>query len=94
MKNKITNTPRFPLMSRIVRAEMTIPNSNAECERIFSLMKKIQTDTRSNLDISTVCALLTVKVNNTQQCHTLKPSKDILRTEKKACAGYNKDCSM
>ena len=73
MKKKITNTPRFPLMSRIVRAVMTIPNSNSECERIFSMVKKIQTDTRSNLDNSTMCALLTMNVNNTQQCHTLKP---------------------
>ena len=90
MKKKITNTPRSPLMSRIVRAVMTIPNSNSECERIFSIMKKIQTDTTSNLDNLTVCVLLTVKVSNTKQCHTLKPSKDILRTANKDCAGYNK----
>lgn len=93
MKNRITNTPRFPLMAKIVRAVMTIPNSNAECERIFSMMKKIHTDTRSNLDNSTLCALLTVKVNNTQKCHSFKPSKDILKTAKKACVGYNISCS-
>jgi hypothetical protein len=93
MRNRITNTPRFPLLSKIVRAMMTIPNSNADCERIFSMVKKIQTDTRSSLENSTLCALLTVKVNNSQQCHVLKPSKDLLKTAKKACVGYNKDCS-
>lgn len=93
MKNRITNTPRFPLMARIVRAVMTIPNSSAECETIFSMMKKIHSDTRSNLDNSTLCALLTLKVNNTQQCHSFKPSKDILKTAKKACVGYNISCS-
>lgn len=93
MKNRITNTPRFPLMVRIVKAVMTIPNSSAECERIFSIMKKIHTDTRSNLDNSTLRALLTVKVNNTQLCHPFKPSKDILKTAKKACVGYNISCS-
>jgi hypothetical protein len=79
MRNRINNTLRFPMLSKFVRAMIIIPNSNADCERIFSMVKKIQTDTWSRLNNSTVCALLTVKVNNTKQCHSLKPSKDLLK---------------
>lgn len=93
LRNKITNTPRFPVMGKIVRAMLSVPNSNAECERVFSMVKKIQTETRSNLDNKTVCALLTTKINNVQQCNLMKPTKELLQSAKKACVVYNKDCS-
>ncbi|XP_062610502.1 uncharacterized protein LOC134272272 [Saccostrea cucullata] len=92
MRNNITNTPRFPLMGKVVKAMLTVPNSNAECERVFSMVKKIQTETRANLDNKTICALLTTKVNNIQHCNLVKPSKELLQSAKKACLSYNKDC--
>ena len=36
MRNNITKTPRFPVMGKVVKAMLTVPNSNAECERVYS----------------------------------------------------------
>ncbi|KAL5014988.1 hypothetical protein ScPMuIL_009258 [Solemya velum] len=33
MKNRITNTQRFPRLCRLAQALLTIPNSNADCEQ-------------------------------------------------------------
>ncbi|XP_052072307.1 uncharacterized protein LOC127710472 [Mytilus californianus] len=92
MTNKITGTARFPLLTRVTRAMCCIPNSNADYERVFSMVKKIHTEHRSSLDNSTLCDLLTTKINSDCACYQLKPDKDLLKTAKKACVAYNKDC--
>ena len=48
MKNNITITPRFQLLCKVVSAVCTIPNSKADCERVFSIVQKIQTEYRSS----------------------------------------------
>lgn len=92
MTNKFTGTARFPLLTRVTRAMCCIPNSNADCERVFSMVKKIHTEHRASLDNSTLCDLLTTKINSDCACFQLKPDKDLLKTAKKACVAYNKDC--
>ena len=64
---------------------LCIAQSNADAERSFSMLKKIQTDTRHNLAQDTIHSLLSVKMNNTGECHQFKPSKDIIQVAKSAC---------
>ena len=63
-------------MKKLVSGMLTIPNLNADCERVFSVVKKIQTDMRSNLDNSTLNALRTAKLNVTDKCYAFHPSKE------------------
>ena len=42
---------------------LTIPGSNADSERGFSMLRKIHTDQRANLDQSTIISLMTMKFN-------------------------------
>ena len=77
--NLMTKEPRFPLLSRLATAMLTIPNSNAVCERGFSLVKKIQTDNRSDMDNSTLCSLLCAKINAKETCLQFQPCKPLLR---------------
>ena len=91
MQHRITQQPRFPLMKKLVSGMLTIPSSNADCERVFSVVKKIQTDMKSNLDNSTLNALLTAKLNVTYKCYAFHPSKEQLRLAKQACVSYNRD---
>ena len=44
MTNKVAKDPRFPLLSRLATAMLTIHSSEAYCERGFSMVRKIQTD--------------------------------------------------
>ena len=39
-------------------------------ERLFTMVRKIETEERSQLDKSTVCDLLTVKINNDNPCYS------------------------
>lgn len=52
------NSPRFPNLCSLVKCLLSLPRSNAESERVFSIVRKILTDHRSQLDHKTVCSLL------------------------------------
>ena len=49
--------------SKFVKACLVLPVSNADNERIFSMLKKIQTDNRSELSNNTICSLICAKQN-------------------------------
>ena len=54
---------RFPNLSRLVKCILALPVSNAETERVFSMVRKIVTDYRSQLEQDTLCALVSCKLN-------------------------------
>ena len=80
-------------MKKLVSGVLTIPNSNADCKKVFSVVKKIQTSMRSNLNNSTLNAWeVTAKLNVTDKCYaSIHPSKQQLRLAKQACVTYKKD---
>jgi hypothetical protein len=59
----------------------------------FSMLKKIQTDSRDNLSDQTIHSLLSVKINNTTECHQYKPDTDVVKAAKKACTSYLNQCA-
>ena len=82
MTNKVTKDPRFPLLSRLATAMLTIRNSNTDCERVFSMVRKIQKDYWSDMDNSTLCSLLCAKINAKETCYQFQPSKALPRAAK------------
>ena len=58
--------PRFPHLSRLMTTLLVVPAGNASSERVFSQVRKIATNFRSEL-----CALFNVKWNTRQQLHVL-----------------------
>ena len=48
---------RFPLLFKLMSGLLSFPSSDADSERGFSVLKKIHTDQRSNLDHSTIISL-------------------------------------
>ena len=79
----------FPYLTRLVRALMTFPHSNVASERLFSMLKKINTDQQSNLSKETVNALLSFKVNNQQCCSDQMFDTARLKKLKRATHMYN-----
>ena len=53
--------PRFHLLHQLMAGLLSIPVSNADSERGFSMLRKIRTDQRANLDQSTIVALMGMK---------------------------------
>lgn len=82
---------RFPKLCSIITVAMTIPNSNAECERVFSHLKKIQTSFRSELSNDTISSILATKLNNNKSCFESIPEKTTLRKAKLATKSYTNE---
>lgn len=54
---------------KIVQPVLSISVSNANVERVFSLMKQTWTDNRNRMDVSLVKAELCVKINFNFNCN-------------------------
>ena len=62
---------RFPNLTKLFKCLLSLPHSNADTERVFSIVRKILTEQRSQLDQSTLCALIGCKLNNSHPCYQL-----------------------
>ena len=76
--------PKFPALCKIVMGLLSIPASNANSERGFSILRKIHTDQRSSLKQSTIIDLMSVKFNSHNCCFDSELSEDLLKSCKKA----------
>ena len=83
------NKPRFFVLSKLAKTLLVLPNSNADSERAFSLVKKIATEFRADLNKDTLCALLSCKMNTHLHCYELKPSAVLIKNAKSATMEYN-----
>ena len=83
-----TGTAMFTKLSGLAKSLLTIPNSNAAPERTFSMVKKIFTEQRSQMDNSTLAALLKCKINTDCPCHAYQPTQHTLRLAQVVCTSY------
>ncbi|CAC5413355.1 KCNT1 [Mytilus coruscus] len=81
--------PQFDLLFQLSKVMLTIPHSNADTERTFSMLKKIQTDSRDNLESKTIHSLLSIKINNYTDCYLYKPEPSLVKAAKSACTSYH-----
>lgn len=77
---------KFGSGSKVMLQLLAIPHSNAECERIFSMVKKTRTEFRSSLSNKTLGDLLMVKSHQTGRCFEQVYSDNFLRLAKSATA--------
>lgn len=82
--------PRFPLLVRLMSGLMSIPASNADSERGFSMLRKVHTDQRPTLKQSTIISLMTIKFNSEECCHDSIFNEELLTKCKKATVLHNK----
>ena len=66
-------------MSKLALACVVLPNSNADSERIFSMLKNIQTEHRSELTNDTICSLICDKQNQNMECYEYCPDSEVLK---------------
>ena len=78
----------FPKLAKVA---LVIPHSNADEERIFSMVTKNKTVFRSNLKLDgTLGSILKVKLANSESCTTFEPPSTVLETAKKVTRQYNR----
>lgn len=87
---------RFNLVFEVMKYILLLPHSNAEEERIFSMITKNKTKFRASLsNKTTLPSILSSKVNcfSDTNCYKFQPSKTLLESAKKAAMKYNTDHS-
>ena len=67
-----SNIKRFSHLSKFCKLLLVLPHSTAAPERLFSMVGKIETSQRGSLLPSTVCKLLSVKMNSDEPCYATK----------------------
>ena len=70
-----TSSLAYSNLARLAKVVLVLPHSNADPERLFSMVGKIETQSRSHLTPSTTCDLLTVKMNHDSACYS---SQDLI----------------
>ena len=90
----LCGTPRFPNFTRLAKCILSLPISNVDTERVFSIVRKIVTDYRTEMDQSTLCALVSCKLNSNSDCYDLEMPKELLKRAKVATVEYNRTHSM
>ena len=89
LKLAFGSSKRFPNLCNLAKACLVLPVSNAEVERVFSLLKKIQTEFRSDLGSDTIKSLICCKQNTDFTCVNFIPSDSLLKAAKAATRAYN-----
>lgn len=80
----------FERLAKVALLVLTIPHSNAQEERVFSLVTKNKTKFRPNLKLDgTLASILTIKLANAQPCHKFEPPQEVIESAKTATMIYN-----
>ncbi|KAK2154429.1 hypothetical protein LSH36_269g09031 [Paralvinella palmiformis] len=81
-KKKFVGVVGFPLLTHVMTTLSVIAHSNADSERVFSMVRKIDTDSRSQLGSDTLRALLSCKINTDDPCYAFVSDKDLCKCKK------------
>ena len=84
---------KLPLLSEISLCVLVIPESNAREKRIFSMIRKNETDFRSPLQLDgSLNSIMRIKMyvpESLTASHKWKPSSSLLKACKQATKAYN-----
>ena len=88
-----TSLCRFKYLPLLAEIVLVIPHSNAGQERLFSVVRKNKTDSRSSLKLDgSLSSILAMKCHNPEAvtpCYKWRPDEDLLQKSKKATKVYN-----
>lgn len=91
MKNKVTGMSRFARLSHIAKLVLVLPHSNADAERVFSMVGLNNTNTRNSLALEgTLSSIMTVKMAGLEpHCFKWEPPVSVIKASKSATNAYN-----
>ena len=87
MQSPMTNEKCFENLAKVMKGILTIFHSNADCERVFSLVTKNKTQFRPRMSTEVLSALIVRKISmqaNQTVCYQEKISDTLLRKAKQA----------
>ncbi|XP_051987012.1 uncharacterized protein LOC127647011 [Xyrauchen texanus] len=91
LKHKVTGVGLFPRLATIAKIVLVLPYSNADAERVFSVVGLNKKKTRNSLALDgTLSSIMTIKMAGLEPCFKWKPPPAIIKASKKATVQYNK----
>lgn len=86
--NEVNSTVKPLLLEKLAAFIFTLPGTNSECERIFSILGQYWTKEKSHLKISTLESVMKVKINIGLTCEQfweeIKEDKQLLEKAKRS----------
>ena len=83
VKDIVTGQLRFSRLAKIAKLVLTIPHSNVDEERVFSLVRQNKTDFRSSLSLDgTLASILTVNMSSEEPCYKFEPAPEVIMQSK------------
>lgn len=82
---------RFPLLGKVFPALLCLPHSNADSERVFSMVRKIHTEARSSMTPDTLTAFLQIKLNSDSCCHDFIVTDSMIKKARSCANEYNQE---
>lgn len=83
---------RFKRLAQVAKLILIIPHSNANEERVFSMVRKNKTPFRPSLGLDkTLPSLITIKLATEEPCHKYEPDSSIVSKAGKVTWEYNKE---
>lgn len=92
-KSSGENRLKYGNLAKVMLVILSLPHSNAEDERLFSLVRKNATEFRPNISTAVLSDVLTQKVYSQSKnfvCHKIVFDEKTLEKCKKAATNYNK----
>ncbi|XP_073727861.1 uncharacterized protein [Misgurnus anguillicaudatus] len=91
VKNRVTGLSRFGRLSKIAKLVLVLPHSNADAERVFSMVGLNKTKTRNSLALDgTLSSIMMVKMASIEpQCFKWEPPTSVIKASKHATNTYN-----
>ena len=80
---------RIRVLTQVMVAVLSLPHSNADCERSFSVVRKVHTECRQSVSTDTLTALLQCKMNVDTECFRLSVTDEMVALAKRATHEYN-----
>ncbi|KAK1880620.1 N-(5'-phosphoribosyl)anthranilate isomerase [Dissostichus eleginoides] len=92
IKCKVTGLCQFGRLTKIAQLVLVLPHSNADAERVFSMVGLNKTKTRNSLALDgTLSSIMTVKMAGLEpNCFRWEPPTPVLKASKTATNTYNK----
>lgn len=87
IENEISEK-KFLRLSKVMLSILTLPHSNAECERIFSQVRKIKTDFRGSISNNSLEKLLISKLRMSKNCYETEFERDFLKKAKSCSTSF------
>ena len=84
-------TPTYANLLTLVRALLVQPASNADSERCFSIVRRIDTKESGHLHCSTIGSLLCLKLNVNDECHEFQPSPELMELNQSVVRQCNEE---